>query len=576
MLRSFSLCAIAAVLVTMMAFESVVHSQELAESIDAIFADWDDRLDVPGCAVGVVRDGELIYSRGFGSANLDYEVPNSPQTIFEIASFSKGFTTACIALLMDEGKITPETELHEVVPEMHRFDPPVRIRHMLRCHTGLWAQYHIMPLAGWDNLPVQGTYYKDDLLTVLSGQRTLPFEPGSEFQYGSADAFLLGIIVERISGQSLPEFALKRIFEPLDMSRTFYQPDPSRVVKNRAVGHYKEPDGTWRQWRNNGYVVGGGGVNTCIEDLHRWDQALENKQLPRGKYMDEFVHDGTVLGNRFVLDADAYLKKMSPEHFRDNPPGQYRGLKRIQFTGGFWGMTSAMARFPDEQLTVICLSNNDEISAIKKAQELADVCLSDKLAPRPPIAEKKYVEMSEAELANKAGAYQSEHGQLWRIDVKDGKLWNKNHINETYELKPLGENRFEPTAYPEDTFVFKRPSPDKPFALAVEWSGGSVPYRRVELARPSAAELEGYAGEFHSDELLVTYRFKVQDGSLWLRLHNRRWERLDPTVKDEFMPRIRTGHDVRMFKFGRNEAGRVTGLTVSFWRIRGVDFKRQP
>ena len=125
----------------------------------------------------------------------------------------------------------------------------------------------------------------------------------------------------------------------------------------------------------------------------------------KGKAMNEFLRDGSVLGNRFVLDADTYVKHIHPDYFRDSPPGQYRGLKRIQFTGGFWGMTSAMSRFPNEQLTIICLSNNGEINAIRKVKEIADVLLVDKLEPLPPKKQNVFVEVAEADLKDKVGVY---------------------------------------------------------------------------------------------------------------------------------------------------------------------------
>jgi CubicO group peptidase (beta-lactamase class C family) len=371
----------------------------LATQVDQHFVGC-DKPGSPGCAVGIVRGGKLIYSKGFGSANLDFEVANTPRTIFEIASASKSFTCACLALLMDQGKIDPDDDLRKFVPEMHKFDPPVRIKHMVRCRTGLWDQFHVMPLAGWDNLPIESPYSEADLLTVLSGQKKLPFAPGTQFHYGSGDYFLLGLVVKRVTGKSLAEFARENLFEPLGMTRTFYETDPTRVVKNRAVGYYKV-DGAWRQWRVNAYLVGGAGAQTCVEDLVRWDQNFDANRLPKGKHMDAFIREGTLLGNRYVLDVDAYRKEVQ-RPVPNPPPGEYRGLKRIQFTGGVWGMTAAMSRFYQQRFTVICLSNNDDISPFSKAREIADLYLADVLQPAPtaPYSDepKEFVKLRAEEL----------------------------------------------------------------------------------------------------------------------------------------------------------------------------------
>jgi CubicO group peptidase (beta-lactamase class C family) len=558
--------------------------EALSAKVDEMFAPW-DRPDVPGCAVGIVRDGELVYCGGFGTAHLAYEAPNTPQTAFDLASFSKSFTSVCLALLMDEGKIDPDDELRKFIPEMHAFDPPIRVRHMLQCRTGLWDPWHVLPLIGWGNEPLQSAFSKDDVLTVLFGQQALPFAPGTEFQYSSGDWMLLGLIVERISGQSLAEFAKSRVFEPLGMTRTFIEEDPSRAVRGRAIGHWKD-QGDWRLWTSQGYGAGGGGVQTCVEDLVRWDRNFDDNRLPRGRYFDEFLRDGMLLGNRYTLDADAFRKEAQPDV--PNPPaGQYRGLKRVQFTGGLWGGTAAMARYPEQRWTFICLSNSGEVNAIGKVRELADLCLADQLEPLPatvPDDAGPLPELSESALAELAGAYSSGGtNPVWRIEVRDGTLRLVDHLRAAFRLEPLTPTRFRAAGdapfYPSARFEFERPTPGEPPVMTLSSHEHGfrevIPFRRVALVDPGPDELADYAGEYVSEELAATYRFRVQDGALWLRVGSRRWERLDPTRVDTFVPHVRTGFDNRILTFRRDERGRVAGLSAALWRVRGVEFVKR-
>lgn len=560
--------------------EPAIDAPEMARTaaVDRIFAKW-DRLNSPGCVVGIVRNGKLIYSKGIGSANLDYEVPNTPQTLFGIASASKAFTCACLALLMDQGKVDPEDDLRKFVPEMHTFESPVRIKHMVRCRSGLWDPFHVMPLAGWENLPVASPYSESDLLTVLSGQKKLPFEPGTRFQYGSGDYFLLGLVVERVTGKSLAEFARTNLFEPLGMTRTFYEKDPTRVVRNRAVGHYKE-DGTWRQWR------GGAGVQTCVEDLFKWDQNFYACRLPKGKYMDEFLREGTLLGNRYVLDMDAYRKEVQP-HVENPPAGEYRGLKRIQFTGGVWGMTTAISRFPKRQFTVICLCNNGEISPFALTREIADLYLADVLKPVPAATSadetREFIKVATDELEKKANTYRLvDHGHIWKLAVKDGDLHIVDHFDKAWRLKPLSATRFRPVGdtpfYKSARFLFKREAPDKEYSMTLESNEAGfrevIKFQRIHLVRPSPEELLEFVGEYFSEEISATYRFAVKDGQLWLRVGSRRWERLDPTVRDEFTPRVRTLDDNRIIAFRRSKDNRVDGFSITLGRVN-VDFKKK-
>ena len=423
---------------------------DLTVRVDELFAKW-NRLDSPGCAVGIVHRGQLIYSKGFGSANLEYRVPNTPQTVFEVASFSKSLTCACLALLMDEGKLSPDDDLREFVPEMHAFDPPICIRDLVRCRSGLWDQVSLPILVGWENAPLQHPHTEADFLSLLAGQATLPFPPGSRFAYSSGDYFLLGLIVKRVTGQSLARFAHERVFEPLGMSRTFFEEDESRVVEQRAVGHYKRGTDAWHLWRPTAYWAGGGGLKTCVEDLARWDQNFSRNRLPAGKSLDEIVREGTLLGNRPCLDVDAFLKETDPEAGRDSPPGQYRGLRRQQFTGGAWGISAAMTRFPDQEFAVICLSNCDDIVPWAINRRIADIALGGRLEPLPsgtmsrPASELPTVELPEADLREKTGAYRmTKTGFIWRVTLQDGTLRLTDHLGAACPLRPLGASRFDP------------------------------------------------------------------------------------------------------------------------------------
>jgi CubicO group peptidase (beta-lactamase class C family) len=561
--------------------KSVVPA-EITEQVEKLFTDW-NRADSPGCAVGIVKDGKLIYSKGFGTANLDFQAPNTPKTVFEMASFSKTFTCICIALLMDEGEISPDDELCKFVPEMHAFDPPIRVRNLVRCRSGLWDQVSVPILVGWEN---DTAHTAADFLSLLTGQKALPFKPGQRFAYSSGDYFLLGLIVKRVSGQSLGHFAKQRAFEPLGMSRTFFAEDESLVAKDRAVGHYKR-GGVWHQWPPMASWVGGGGLKTCVADLYRWDQNFSGNQLPRGTYLNELLQEGTLLGNRYCLDVDAYFKETNPAARRDSPPGQYRGLKRKQFTGGAWGYSVAMSQFPEQEFTVICLSNCDDITAWTINARIADIVLADKF-PHPPArpstaaADLQTVAVPEAELRETVGAYRMKNTNLiWRIAFQDGSLHIIDHLNAAHRLRPLGKMRFDPEGdffYATTQFVFSRAGADEPMSFRSEWhepgNPGSLDFEPVELVDPSPDELAKYAGDYESEELAATYRIRLRDKALWLRVNSRRWEQLDATVHDEFIPYIREPRDGRRITFLRGKSGEVNSLSVEYYRVKGVRFTR--
>jgi CubicO group peptidase (beta-lactamase class C family) len=559
-------------------------SDELTMEVDRLFAKW-NRLDSPGCAVGIIKGGQLVYSKGFGSSNLEYRVPNTTQTVFETASFTKSVTCVCLALLMDEGKITPEDDLRKFIPEMQIFDPPIRIADMVRCRSGLWDHISVPTLIGWENSAIT----EADFFSLIRGQKTLPFQPGTEFRYSSGDYFLLGIIIQRLSGSSLPDFARQRIFEPLGMKRTSFDDDPTRIVEQRAFGHHKPHGDDWRLMTIHGGLVGGGGLNSCVDDLVVWDRNFTDNKLPKGRYLDELLREGSLLGNRYCLDVDAYVKELNPDAGRDSPAGQYRGLRRRQFTGGAWGLSTAMTQFLDEGWTFICLSNCSEIAAWTMNARMADLLLASRLAPlsvKPSersTSDQPAVQLSEADLREKVGTYRVRStGHIWRIAIKDGSLHVTDHLLKTHWLRPLGAMRFDPEGpffYESTQFVFSRTQPTSPIRLASQWNEpgnkGRLEFENVQLVEPTPDQLTKYVGHYISDELAASHRFLVRDGQLWLRVNSRRWEQLDATVHDEFIPHIREPSDGRIIRFVRNKNDEVTGLSIDSYRITNVRFEKR-
>jgi CubicO group peptidase (beta-lactamase class C family) len=379
-----------------------------AAKVDKLFETW-NKPDSPGGALGIVRDGKLVVARGYGMANLDDGAPITARSVFDVGSMTKSFTCVCLSLLMDQGKLSDD-DIRKYVPELPRYDPQITIRDLVRCEDGLRDYWFLMKLAGWN---IDDAYTGDDVLALVTRQKAPAFRPGSRFAYDNTAYFLLGRAVERITGQSFARFADKIVFRPLGMTSTYLDDNPTRIVRNRAVGYDLNPDGSLRRWTMNSSAVGAWGLKTTVEDLFKWDQNFYANRLPDGPRLREFLKSGTLLDNRKLLDVDQ--------------TESYWGLKRMGFTGGLPGFVAGFVRFPEQKLSVICLSNDGtRPRPWAAALRIADLYLADQIKgeKKPEAAAPKYefVDLAESDLADKVGAYRVTRTQMvWTVSApKEG------------------------------------------------------------------------------------------------------------------------------------------------------------
>ena len=358
------------------AFAQQGLSQSELRQINGLFAAFDHD-GSPGYAIGVVKDGKLVFARGYGRADLDNNVPITARTSFHLASLSKQFTAAAIALLIIDGKLSLDTPVEKFFPEVKKYGADLRIKHLIYFTSGL-PDY--TSLKRPNGMPWFSFYYFtiDDAVAATLSAKTLEFTPGTQWEYSNANFMLLAKIVERVSGMSLAEFLETRIFKPLGMSASQLNDDSTLVVPNRATGYADRSDGkVLEQLKSVGIVVrkgtgfvrlprisphyGGSGVFSTVEDLAKWDRNFDSNRLASGfseqmLHREKFKHD---------KDNDAFGLVF----------GEFQGHKMIWFSGGDLDTSTFMARLPDDRLTVICLSNMPTGNAEDKAKAVLSVLL---------------------------------------------------------------------------------------------------------------------------------------------------------------------------------------------------------
>ena len=201
---------------------------DLAVQVDKLFEKW-DRTVSPGCALAVMKDGRVVYKRGYGMADLDHDVTITPATVFHVASISKQFTAAAILLLEQDGKLSVDDDVRKYIPELPDFGERITLRHLIHHTSGLRDQWDLLGLAGWRYSLDLIT--DDDVLAVMARQKDLNFKPGERHLYCNTGYTLLAQVVKRVSGQSFRAFTTARIFEPLGMKSTHFRDDHAEIVK---------------------------------------------------------------------------------------------------------------------------------------------------------------------------------------------------------------------------------------------------------------------------------------------------------------------------------------------------------
>lgn len=407
---------------------------EKTAQVDKLFAAWDTKT-TPGAALAIVRDGQIIYKRGYGMAKLEDDIIMTPSKIFDIGSVSKQFTAACVALLVHDGKLAVKDDIRTCLPEMPAYEKPVTIDHLLHHTSGVRDYNSLLSLAGFRMESDCPTV--EEALTIITRQKKLDFLPGDEYSYSNSGYFLLGQIVERVSGKSLNAFAQERIFKPLGMIHTLYQEDHTQVIKNRATGYDRRGAGFVLDM-SNWDETGDGNVYTSVEDLALWDQAFYSNAL--GKDVMDMLHATGVLNNGKRLEYAWGLEIL-----------EYRGLKLVGHGGSWAGFRAAIARFPEQRFSVICLVNRSGTDPFSLGLRVADIYLAEAMKPAPPEAKapaKKaddYPQPDPAKIQEFCGAYASDEllGAVYTFAVMDGRpaIKSRTRRNGTI-LRAVGADAF--------------------------------------------------------------------------------------------------------------------------------------
>ena len=517
----------------------------IASKVDQVFARWTE--ETPGCAVGVSAQGRSVLEKAYGLADLEHDVKNAADTIFEAGSVSKQFTAAAVLLLERDGKLSLDDEVRKYIPELPDYGAPLTIRHMLNHTSGLRDWGSVAAIAGWPRTTRVHTHAH--VLDIVSRQRSLNFPSGTRWSYSNTGYNLATIIVSRVSGESFAAFSRKRIFEPLGMTRTSWRDDYRRIVPGRAIAYSPAPGG-YRLNMPFEDVHGNGGLLTTVGDMLRWtasftkgtlgDERFVGEQQTAGRFNDGQQHD-YALGLRI---------------------GTYKGVREVGHSGSTAGYRAYLADYPDQKVSVGVLCNVSSGNAGEYAHAVADLYLGSAISASGNSSGpgRKAYAPKPAELDAVAGDYRDVNtGEPLRIINVNGGL----RLNGTAPLQPESGTRFTASG----GRLLERDPGNR--LRAIDRFGRIDEYERLDAATLEPRPLTDYVGEYVSDEAEVTYTAAVEGEVLVLTRRPDDVIRLAPAYADGFRAPL------GFVRFTRDGSGRVTGFHITQDRVWKLPFVRQ-
>ncbi len=448
--------------------------------------------------------------------------------MFYVASVSKQFTAACIALLMEQHKVSLSDDIRKYLPELPDYGKPVRVRDLVYHMSGIRDYSTLWELAGENMANVHSA---DDVLGLISRQQELNFSPGEEYSYSNSGYFLLAIIVKRVSGKSLREFAEENIFRPLGMKKTHFHDDRRMIVKDRAICYSRDNEASFKiSYLGNWELVGDGGLMTTVKDLTLWDHNFYANKLGRG--------------GQSIVDL-----MTSPGSFNSGSRGDYafglrvtsyRGQEVIRHAGSLMGFRSEIIRFPVQKFTVIILANLADINPYALARQVADIYLEKDLErekPEPAAGTKVgAINLSAEELEEKTGFFHHPNVGDVRISLAEKSLTLQG-MGGGYSLAPLSQTRFVAlNSFPDISVEFFEKAKDKSREIRLDVLGmGSFVLRSFEPIVPVPSELEACVGTYYSGELDATYKIETTNKELSIRAGKGSPFLLTPSIRDRFV-----------------------------------------
>lgn len=549
--------------------------------VDQLMAAYDTD-HTPGGVIAVVQEGALLFARGYGMADLEQGVPNTPETPYKVASVSKQFTAFAITKLAEEGRLSLNDDVRTYLPEVPDFGATITLHHLLTHTSGLRDQWGLWIMAGGR---LDDVVRQSDIMRLVERQRELNYAPGTEYLYNNTGYHLLARVVERVTGESYGAWMQQHVFEPMGMASSQIVDRHERLIEKRAYSYRQGDDGIEKAVLNFA-TYGPTGLATTATDLARWLHNYRPADTQAYRIIERMQQERAVLSTGDTLNYGLGLALL-----------EQRGLTRINHFGIDAGYRVALSYYPEIDAGVVLLANTASFPFFKVSNEVAEIFFeaamteqADDRAEAEPETEHAGP-VAPSQLEDYVGTYAVGEGPGVRLNrhpyegpyAVDGGP-TVRFVREDSHLVAHAGNQppVRLIAVADTLFRFDVPTADIRVGFRRDSRGrveggaffqyGTTPFRRVEPWSPDAKALGAYTGQYYSPELETVYTASVEEGHLVLQ-HRRH----DPVI---LTPAAEEGTfqgsgQFASVHFERAEAGVVTEMLVSYGRGRNIRFEKR-
>jgi CubicO group peptidase (beta-lactamase class C family) len=522
-----------------------------AAKIDRLFAQW-DRADSPGAAIVVVKDGAVVYLHGYGCADLEHRIPITPQSLFDVASVAKQFTGLSVAMLVQQGKLSLDDDIHTHLPDVPDFGKPVTIHHLLHHSSGLRDWPETLSLSDRE---MEGPITLETILEMVRRQRELDFAPGEEEQYSNTGYNLLAAAVAKVTGQSFRTWTDRNLFQPLGMKHTLVCDNPAEVIMDRANSYAPGGRNRFRQVVSQLAAQGSSSLFISAEDMGQWLLNFQTARVGGKAAIDLMQQPGTL--NSGEKRGYAFGLVL----------GKHNGMTTLSHGGSWAGYRSSTIWVPEKRFGAAILANTSNMDTWDLALKLTGLYLGNPSAPsksnpaRPPDR----VKADPTAWGPFLGTYRLGPGWLLTITREGNQLMSQATHEDKFPMTPVSDTNFFVKAYGQPV-AFVRQSSGAVTNLL--YRGINAPKLTIPESMPT--RLAAYTGDYWSEELRVATRVELHDGRLAVCLRSGRWVHLLPTGANRFDAE----YGGIAVQFVRNAANEVTEVKVSGSRVRNLRHTR--